>query len=125
MSNTTLAGGVLGTVVTIAPRDTQTNPRVGVDSARALVDVENVAAIVGALSNGVTIAAVKSVTVPNGVLHISAASTSPAITVLSDNDFLFRAAASNAAQGSESNAGFSLLLALCTHRHVISPGANR
>ena len=94
-----LAGGVLGTVVTIAARDTQTTPQVGVDSARALVDIEKVAAVVGALSSGVTMAAAESVTVPNGVLQISAASTSPAITVLSDNDFLFRTTVSDQVQG--------------------------
>jgi len=94
-----LAGGVLGTVVTIVARDTQTNPLVGVDAARALVDIDKVAAIVGALSSGVSIAVAESVTVPNNILQISAASTSPAITVLADNDFLFRTTVSDAAQG--------------------------
>jgi ABC-type branched-subunit amino acid transport system substrate-binding protein len=93
------AGGVLGTVVTISARDTQTNPQVGVDAARALVDIEGVVAIVGALASGVTIPVVQSVTGPSGILQISAASTSPAITVLDDNDFMFRTTVSDAAQG--------------------------
>ena len=94
-----LAGGVMGSPVIIVARDTATNPVQGVDSARALVDVENVAAIVGALSSGVTIASAESVTIPNGILQISAASTSPAITTLEDDDFLFRTTVSDAAQG--------------------------
>ncbi len=94
-----LAGGVLGSVVTIVARDTQTTPLVGVDAARALVDIDKVVAIVGALSSGVSIAVAESVTVPNGILQISAASTSPALTVLADNDFLFRTTVSDAAQG--------------------------
>ena len=94
-----LAGGVMGGVVTMVARDTQTNDVVGVDAARALVNIENVSAIVGALASGVTIPVAQSVTIPNNVLHISAASTSPAITVLEDNDFLFRTTVSDAAQG--------------------------
>jgi len=94
-----LAGGVLGSAVTIVARDTQTTPLVGVDAARALVDIDKVAAIVGALSSGVSMAVAESVTVPNNILQISAASTSPAITVLADSDFLFRTTVSDAAQG--------------------------
>jgi len=94
-----LAGGVLGAVVTVVARDTATNPVQGVDSARALVEVGKVAAVVGALASGVTIPVAESVTVPNNVLQISAASTSPGITVLADNDFLFRTTVSDAIQG--------------------------
>jgi len=94
-----LAGGVLGSAVTIVARDTQTTPLVGVDAARALVDIDKVVAIVGALSSGVSIAVANTVTVPNNILQISAASTSPALTGLDDNDFLFRTTVSDAAQG--------------------------
>ncbi len=94
-----MAGGVQGAPVTIVARDTATNPVQGVDSARALVDVDRVAAIVGALSSGVSIAVAESVTGPGQILQISAASTSPAITVLEDGDFLFRTTVSDAIQG--------------------------
>jgi len=94
-----LAGGIMGSPVVIAARDTATNPVQGVDAARALVDVENVVAIVGALSSGVTIATAQSVTIPSQILQISAASTSPGLTVLEDNDFLFRTTVSDAIQG--------------------------
>ena len=93
------AGGVNGQPMRIVSRDTGVNPTMGVDAARALVDVERAVGIVGALSSGVTIAAAQAVTIPQGVLLISGASTAPSITVLDDNDFLFRTTPSDASQG--------------------------
>ena len=93
------AGGIDGVPMVIISRDTGVNPVQGVDAARALVDVENAVAILGALASGVTLPVAESVTVPKKILQISGASTSPAITVLEDDDFLFRTAASDAAQG--------------------------
>ena len=93
------AGGVQGASMLIISRDTAVNPVQGVDSARALVDVENAVAIVGALSSGVTIAVANTVTIPQKRLLISGASTAPSITVLEDGDFLFRTTPSDAAQG--------------------------
>ena len=93
------AGGIQGASVVIISRDTAVNPVQGVDAARALVSVENAVAVVGALASGVTIPVAQSVTVPNGTLQISGASTAPGITVLEDNDFLFRTTPSDAAQG--------------------------
>ena len=93
------AGGVLGAQMIIVTGDTATNPVQGVAAARALVDVEGAVAIVGALASGVTLAVAQSVTVPKQRLLISPASTSPAITVLEDDDFLFRTTVSDAAQG--------------------------
>ena len=93
------AGGVHGATMVITSRDTGVSPVQGVDAARALVDVENVVAIVGALSSGVTIAVANSVVIPNNTLLVSGASTAPAITVLEDNDYIFRTAPSDAAQG--------------------------
>ena len=98
-SHVNRAGGVHGASVDVISRDTAVNPVQGVDAARALVDVENAVAIVGALSSGVTVAVANAVTVPNGVLMISGASTAPSITVLEDNDFLFRTTPSDASQG--------------------------
>jgi len=94
-----LAGGVQGAPIAIVARDTATNPVQGVDSARALVDIDRVVAVVGALSSGVSIAVAESVTGPSQILQISAASTSPALTVLADGDFLFRTTVSDAIQG--------------------------
>ena len=93
------AGGIQGASVVIISRDTAVNPVQGVDAARALVDVENAVAIVGALSSGVSIAVAQSVTVPNERILISGASTAPSITVLEDNDYVFRTTPSDASQG--------------------------
>jgi branched-chain amino acid transport system substrate-binding protein len=93
------AGGVHGASMVIISRDTAVNPVQGVDAARALVDVENVVAIVGALSSGVTVAVANAVTIPKETLMLSGASTAPSITVLEDNDFLFRTTPSDASQG--------------------------
>jgi ABC-type branched-subunit amino acid transport system substrate-binding protein len=92
-------GGVLGGDAVIAVGDTQTTPQVGVDAAQKLVNVEGVSGIVGALSSGVTIPASSSVTSQAGVPQISGASTSPEITTLNDNDFLFRTVPTDAVQG--------------------------
>lgn len=93
------AGGVNGAPMLVISRDTAVNPVQGVDAARSLVDVENVAGIVGALSSGVTVAVANAVTIPQQTLMISGASTAPSITVLEDNDFLFRTTPSDASQG--------------------------
>lgn len=89
------AGGNVEVIVA----DTQTNPQAGVDAAQKLVNVEGVHGIVGALSSGVTIPVATSVTSREGVVQISGASTSPTITTLKDNDFLFRTVPSDAFQG--------------------------
>ena len=93
------AGGVLDGEVTVSVGDTQTAPQPAIDAAKKLVSIEGVAGIVGALSSGNTIPVATSVTGPEGVVMISPASTSPAITTLDDGDFLFRTAPSDAFQG--------------------------
>ena len=98
-SHVNRAGGVGGGSMLVTSRDTAVNPVQGVDAARALVDVEDAVAIVGALSSGVTIAVAQSVTIPKETPIISGASTAPAITTLEDNDFVFRTTPSDAAQG--------------------------
>ena len=68
-------------------------------SAERLINVEGVAAIVGALCSGSTIASANNVAIPNGVVMISPASTSPAITGMDDDGLVFRTAPSDARQG--------------------------
>lgn len=72
---------------------------VATNGADRLVNSENVTAIVGALCSGATIAAANNVAIPAGVVMISPASTSPAITELNDNDHVFRTPPSDAYQG--------------------------
>jgi ABC-type branched-subunit amino acid transport system substrate-binding protein len=92
------AGGLLGQNLEIMVRDTGTAPAVGRDAATKLVEIDKVPALVGALSSGVTFA-VSSITIANEVVQIFPASTSPAITDLDDNDFVFRTCVSDALQG--------------------------
>ena len=92
------AGGVLGKRLELVHRDTQTNPTAAVDAAHKLVDIDKVSAIIGALSSGVTIPVATSVSVPNKIVQISPASTSPEITYLNDNGFLFRTVPSDSLQ---------------------------
>lgn len=93
------AGGVLGRPLEVSVGDTQTAAQPSIDAAQKLVSVEGVAGIVGALSSGNTIPVAQSVTSSNQVPQISSASTSPVITTLEDNDYLFRTVPSDAYQG--------------------------
>ncbi|SJZ49371.1 ABC transporter substrate-binding protein [Consotaella salsifontis] len=76
-----------------------------IDAAKAssvadrVINSDGVAAIVGALCSGATIAAANSSAIPAGVVMVSPASTSPAVTSLDDKDLVFRTAASDAYQG--------------------------
>ena len=93
-------GGLLdGQPLKLVHMDTHTNPQAGVDAAQKLVSVNGVPAFVGALSSGVTIPVAKSVAVPNEVVQISPSSTSPVITDLADNDFIYRTVPSDSLQG--------------------------
>ena len=92
------AGGIMGRELVLVVRDSATAEAVGRDAAAKLVEIDGVPALIGALSSGVTLAS-SSVTIPSQVVQISPASTSPAITDLEDNDFLFRTVVSDAFQG--------------------------
>jgi ABC-type branched-subunit amino acid transport system substrate-binding protein len=92
------AGGILGRKVEIILRDTQTNPTAAVDAAKKLVDIDNVVAITGALSSGVTIPVATSVSIPSKIVQISPASTSEKITTIKDDDYLFRTVPMDALQ---------------------------
>ena len=78
---------------------TCTDAAVATASAERLINTNGVAAIVGALCSGSTIASANNVAIPNGVVMVSPASTSPAITGLDDNGLIFRTAPSDARQG--------------------------
>jgi len=69
------------------------------NAADAQVNSDRVVAIVGAMCSGATIAAANAAAIPGGVVMVSPASTSPAVTALQDNDLVFRTAASDAYQG--------------------------
>jgi len=93
-------GGILGGQdFTLVVADGQAAAQPSVDAASKLVNIENVAAIMGGLSSGATIASANAVSIPNGVLQVSPTSTSPAMTDLEDQDFLFRIVPSDNYQG--------------------------
>ncbi|MHA6345292.1 ABC transporter substrate-binding protein [Roseivivax sp. CAU 1761] len=76
------AGGVHDCQVEMILRDTQVDPKVGVDAAKALVDLEGVKVLLGAVSSGVSMPILTSVTVPAGVMQMSCCSSSNAFTTL-------------------------------------------
>ena len=94
-------GGVLGgTSIEVVTGDTAcVDANQATDSADRMVNSEGVVAIVGALCSGSTIAAANNVAIPGGVVMVSPASTSPAISEMDDNDLVFRTVPSDSFQG--------------------------
>ena len=96
------AGGVAGCQIEMVLRDTQVDPKVGVDAAKALVDLEGVNVLLGAVSSGVSMPILTSVTVPGGVMQMSCCSSSTAFTGLAEegktNGLWFRTFATTGVQ---------------------------
>lgn len=69
------------------------------DAGDRAVNVEKVVAINGGQCSGATIAIANNAAIPGGVIMISPASTSPAVTALKDHDLVFRTVTSDAYQG--------------------------
>lgn len=92
-------GGLLGGKMVSVIGDTTGSAQGAVDAATKLVNVENVADIVGALMSSTTLAAANSVIVPTGIMQISPTATSPDMTTLADKDWVFRVVPSDAYQG--------------------------
>lgn len=96
------AGGAAGCKIEMVLRDTQVDPKVGVDAAKALVDLEGVNVLLGAVSSGVSMPILTSVTAPGGVMQMSCCSSSTAFTKLSEegktNGLWFRTFATTAVQ---------------------------
>ena len=96
------AGGAAGCQIEMVLRDTQVDPKIGVDAAKALVDLEGVNVLLGAVSSGVSMPILTSVTVPGGVMQMSCCSSSTAFTGLSQegktNGLWFRTFATTGVQ---------------------------
>lgn len=84
------AGGPLGREIELLDEDSGTDSTQAVNAADKLVNTDNVRNIIGAVSSGVTISIANSVTIPNGVLQITSASSSPTITTLDDDNLVWR-----------------------------------
>jgi ABC-type branched-subunit amino acid transport system substrate-binding protein len=78
--------------------DTQTNPTAGVSAAEALVNA-GYPMVTGPAGSGVNLQVTREVLIPGQVVGNSPSSTSPAVTDLADNDYIFRTAPSDALQG--------------------------
>ncbi len=96
------AGGVAGCQMEMVLRDTQVDPKVGVDAAKALVDLDGVQLLLGAVSSGVSMPILTSVTVPAGVMQMSCCSSSTAFTRLAEegktNGLFYRTFATSGVQ---------------------------
>ena len=96
------AGGAAGCEIEMVLRHTQVDPKVGVDAAKARVDLEGVKVLLGAVSSGVSMPILTSVTVPGGVMQMSCCSSSTAFTNLAEegktNGLWFRTFATTGVQ---------------------------
>ncbi|HEY1237720.1 MAG TPA: ABC transporter substrate-binding protein [Solirubrobacterales bacterium] len=85
--------------VKVVHEDNETNPQAAVQAARKLVDSDNASCITGAWASSDTIPTAQSVSIPDGVLQISPASTSDEITDLNDDGLVNRTAPPDSFQG--------------------------
>lgn len=94
-------GGVLdGRTITLLQGDsTCIDTTAASAAADRMVNSEKVTALVGPLCSGETIAAANTVAIPGGVIIVSPAATSPALSALDDNDLVFRTTPSDAYSG--------------------------
>jgi len=84
----------------IVRADSACDPVAAVDAVTKLINVNGVAAILGPVCSGATIAQAESVSIPAGVVTLSVAASSPAISTMeTGTDLVFRSAASDAYQG--------------------------
>ena len=93
------AGGVFGLPMTVAVADATADPEKAVAAARRLVEVERVHAIVGPNASASALPVAERVIGPAAIPTVSFSATSPALSAVADNDFLFRAALSDVSQG--------------------------
>jgi branched-chain amino acid transport system substrate-binding protein len=98
------AGGVDGCKVETILRDDQNDAKVGVDAAKALVDISKVRLLIGTVASGITIPILTSVSVPAGTMQISCCSSTTRLTAMAAEGALkglwFRTFATSRVQGS-------------------------
>ncbi len=99
MKHVNEGGGVLGRPVEWVVADSTLDPETAVSEARRLVEEEGIHALVGPSTSATTLEVVERVTGPGGIPTISPSATSPLLTEAEDDDFFFRTALSDSAQG--------------------------
>lgn len=92
-------GGVLDQPYTLLFKDSACEPDQAVEVVRALIEQDQVSALVGPVCSGATLRQAQSVSIPAGVVTLSVASASHLITRLRDNDLVFRTALSDSYKG--------------------------
>ena len=92
-------GGVFGKPVEVVVGDSTLDPDTAAEEARRMIEEEGVHAIVGPSSSANALVVAERVTGPAGVPAISPSATSPTLTGIEDDDFFFRTALSDSAQG--------------------------
>ena len=92
-------GGVFGLPVQTAIGDTTADPEAAVEEARRMVETGGVHAIVGPNASANAIPIAEKVAGPGGIPTVSFSATSPKLTTVEDDDFLFRTVLSDLAQG--------------------------
>jgi ABC-type branched-subunit amino acid transport system substrate-binding protein len=85
--------------VKVVHEDNETSPQAAVQAARKLVDSDGASCITGAWASADTIPTAQSVSIPDGVLQISPASTSDEITGLDDDGLVNRTSPPDSFQG--------------------------
>jgi branched-chain amino acid transport system substrate-binding protein len=87
-----------GTIVVIQGDSKCIDAEVAVAEAERMINDENVIAIMGPSCSGNTSVVAMNVSLPNGVINISPSATSPALTDLADDGWMFRTAGSDSRQ---------------------------
>ena len=87
-----------GTIAVIVGDSTCIDAAVAVAEAERMINDENVIAIMGPSCSGATDAVTMNASVPNGVINISPSATSPALTDIEDEGWMFRTAGSDSRQ---------------------------
>jgi branched-chain amino acid transport system substrate-binding protein len=85
--------------VKVVHEDNETSPQPAVQAARKLVDSDGATCITGAWASADTLPTAQSVTIPEGILQISPASTADEITDLDDNGLVNRTSPPDKYQG--------------------------
>jgi len=85
--------------VEVVHEDNETNPQAAVSAARKLVDSDGATCITGAWASADSEPTAQSVSIPEGILQISPASTNPGLTDLDDNGLFARTSPPDTFQG--------------------------
>ena len=92
-------GGVFSVPVTVAVADATADPQKAVAAARRLIEIEGVHAIVGPNASASALPVAERVIGSAAIPTISFSASSPELTAVADNDFLFRAVLSDVSRG--------------------------